>query len=92
MPDDQPAPEGIAASPELSRRDAQSSKIGPKRPLWRRIRFWGKTAVAIFAGVPSAVIAAWLLLSLLVLTFHGSGSYNVLDSLVGAAGLEPATR
>jgi tetratricopeptide (TPR) repeat protein len=78
MPDDQPVPEVTNSPPETPRLDAErsnrkSKKRSKKRPRQRRwewIKSWSKTAVAIFAGVPSAVIAAWVLVSLLVLTFH----------------------
>ena len=69
MPDDQHAPEVVIAPPEPPPPAPEESETSPKGP-WERTKSWGKIAVAIFAGVPSAVIAAWILVSLAVLTFH----------------------
>jgi hypothetical protein len=70
MPDDQPVSEVIIPSSALSSPAAETSRLSRRWLSWRQVKFWGKTAVAIFAGVPSAVIAAWLLVSLIVLTFR----------------------
>ena len=69
MPDDQQVPEVAIAPPEPPPPATEETETSPKGP-WERTKSWGKIAVAIFAGVPSAVIAAWILVSLAVLTFH----------------------
>src|ERR1700680_21532 len=79
MPDDQATP-GVVISPPPeppqpgAERPRKRSKKGSKKRSgqrqWERIKSWGKIAAAIFAGVPSAVIAIWVLGSLLILTFH----------------------
>jgi tetratricopeptide (TPR) repeat protein len=67
MPDDRHAPEEIIRASELPPEKMSEETL---KGSWERIKFWGKTAVAVFAGVPSAIFAAWLFVSLLVLTFH----------------------
>jgi tetratricopeptide (TPR) repeat protein len=69
MPDDQPLSEVVIPPPQLSTPAVDKSDTSPRGP-WEQVKSWGKIAVAIFAGVPSAVIATWVLVSLLVLTFH----------------------
>jgi tetratricopeptide (TPR) repeat protein len=76
MPDDQATP-GVVISPppeppqpgaERPRKRSKKKRSGQRQ--WERIKSWGKIAAAIFAGGPSAVIAIWVLGSLLILTFH----------------------
>src|ERR1700738_3275196 len=78
MPDDQPLSEVVIPPPEPPQPAAEKpkkkarkrSKNTVRQRQWDRIKSGGKIAVAILAGIPSAVMAAWVLVSLLVLTFH----------------------
>ena len=78
MPDDQPLSEVVIPPPEPPQPAAEKpkkkarkrSKNTVRQRRWDRIKSGGKIAVAILAGIPSAVMAAWVLVSLLVLTFH----------------------
>jgi hypothetical protein len=82
-PDDQPSAEVV--SPSRQAADDQTTAVvnspgtqtpddqSKKSPARKRIKIWGKAAIAIFAGVPSAIIATWILAALLVLIFHRHG-------------------
>jgi tetratricopeptide (TPR) repeat protein len=78
MPDNQPLSEVVipppkpvqpaAEKPRKKARKRSKKTAGQRR--WERVKSLGKIAVAIFAGIPSVIIAAWILVSLIVLIFH----------------------
>jgi hypothetical protein len=78
MPDDQPLSEVVIPPSESPQPAAEKpkkktrtrSKRRSRQRQWERIKSWGKIAIAILAGVPSAVIAIGILGSLLILTLH----------------------
>jgi hypothetical protein len=71
-------PEVSISPPEVPRLNGKTSKNRsqsrsrkiPRQRQWERVKSWGKIAVAILAGVPSLVIATWIFVSFLILTFH----------------------
>ena len=42
----------------------------PRRFSWQKIGQWTKASLAILAAVPTLVVGVWIILSVLVLTFH----------------------
>jgi hypothetical protein len=68
MPDEQ-APGVLletTPAPELPSRSGRSTR----RLSWRRLKLWGTRFIAILAGIPTLIVAGWLIFSIMVLTFH----------------------